>query len=400
MLALTGAALLAGCGEARAPKGLRVLVVGAGIIGASIAFHLAKAGAQVTVIDANGVAARASRGTFAWLNASWAKQPRHYHGLNQRGVAGWHTLAPELGVPVAFNGSIEWFGTKARNDQLAADIAEQAEWGEPARMLDRAEMEALEPGVDFGRATRAALSPRDGALDPVLATERLIEAARGRGAKVVVPARLNAVSATSEGVQRALTTAGTFEVERIVLATGAASEAGERFAGVSVPQRTTPGVIAVTRPLPPLIRAVIAAPGAHVHQRADGRVVIGEQSGAPEGHSLDGRLEGRPTRFPEGTFAQQHFDMLKDAAARFVPALREAELESIWIGWRPLPLDGHPVLGPTAAAPAAYLAVTHSGVSLAPVIGALAAHEIVSGEALPALDAFRPDRAFARVVRY
>ena len=163
MLALTGAALLAGCGRARAPDGLRVLVVGAGIIGASVAYHLALAGAAVTVIDREGVAARASRGTFAWLNASWAKQPRPYHGLNQRGVAGWHDLARELGIPVLFNGSIEWFGREARDARLAADILEQAEWGEPARMLARAEMEAMEPRVDFRDAARAALSPRDGA---------------------------------------------------------------------------------------------------------------------------------------------------------------------------------------------------------------------------------------------
>ena len=400
MLALTGAALLAGCGRARAPDGLRVLVVGAGIIGASVAYHLALAGAAVTVIDREGVAARASRGTFAWLNASWAKQPRAYHGLNQRGVAGWHDLSRELGIPVLFNGSIEWFGREARDARLAADILEQAEWGEPARMLARAEMEAMEPRVDFRDAARAALSPRDGALDPVLATERLLAAATARGATLDVPAELLELTRLSGGVQRARTSNGSLDVDHVVLATGAAEGAAARYAGTDVPQRTTPGVIAITAPMPRLIDAIIVAPGAHIHQRPDGRVVIGEQDGAPEGHGFDGRLDGRPTAFPEEAYARQHFDMLRDAAARYVPGLADAQMESIHIGWRPLPVDGHPVLGAPRAEPGRYLAITHSGVSLAPVIGQLAAHEIVTGEALPELAPYRPDRAFETVRRY
>ena len=56
-----------------------ILVVGAGLIGASIAYHLSILGAKVTVIDKQGPASHASRGTFAWINASYAKQPQHYH---------------------------------------------------------------------------------------------------------------------------------------------------------------------------------------------------------------------------------------------------------------------------------------------------------------------------------
>ena len=185
-----------------------------------------------------------------------------------------------------------------------------------------------------------------------------------------------------------------------MLATGAAQGMAESFAGAPVPQRTTPGVIAVTRPVPRLIGAIIVAPGAHIHQRTDGRVVIGEQDGAPEGHTLDGRLDGRPTAFPDESYARQHFHMLRGAAARYVPGLAGARMESHHIGWRPLPIDGHPVLGAPRAAPGRYLAITHSGVSLAPVIGQLAAHEIVTGEALPELAPFRPDRDFQTVRRY
>ena len=137
LLKTLAATAVTGFGPARAgQKRLRVLVAGAGIVGASIAYHLAKAGAEVTVIDKQAPASHASRGTFAWINASWAKQPRHYHSLSQASVAYWRELQAALQLPVRWGGSLEWFEDPQRQAKLAAQIDEQFAWGEPARMID------------------------------------------------------------------------------------------------------------------------------------------------------------------------------------------------------------------------------------------------------------------------
>ena len=94
---------------ANAPRPLRIVVAGAGIVGASIAYHLARAGAAVTVIDKQAPAAHASRGTFAWINATWAKQPRSHHALNQASVVRWQSLQQQLRLPVRWGGSLEWY---------------------------------------------------------------------------------------------------------------------------------------------------------------------------------------------------------------------------------------------------------------------------------------------------
>lgn len=107
-------AALAACAPRTPGPDRHVAVVGGGIVGASIAWHLAKAGAQVSLFDRHDLATRASRGTFAWINATWAKQPRHYHQLSQQGVSGWSGLQAELDVPVRWGGSLEWFGSQAR----------------------------------------------------------------------------------------------------------------------------------------------------------------------------------------------------------------------------------------------------------------------------------------------
>jgi len=397
-LAAAGTALSA-CGELGSGQAKRIAVVGGGIVGASIAWHLAKGGAAVTLIERHELATRASRGTFAWLNATWAKQPRAYHALNQMGLAGWRDIEAELGLPIKWTGSLEWFDGAARQVRLAEQIAEQIEWGEPARMVPRAELEAMEPNVDFADATTAALSPNDGALDPVLATRMLVESAVSMGAEVRTDCEVTGVRG-GQGLSVLETSCGEIECDHFVLATGADPTATQTLAGIDIPQRSTPGVIVVTEPLDPLIEAIVVAPGVHIHQRLDGRVVLGEQQGAPQTQAHAQRLANRPNAFPTPELGLEHAGRILEIARRYVPALGEPRVEDVFIGWRPLPLDGHPAMGFSPANPNAYIAIAHSGVTLAPIIGQLAAQELLTGAANDRLSDYRPTRSFEEVRRY
>jgi len=381
-------------------QGLRVVVAGAGIIGASIAYHLARAGATVTVVDQEGPAIHASRGTFAWINATWAKQPQHYHTLNQDGLLGWKDLQQTLKIPIRWRGSLEWFEQTQRQEKLKQQIHEQVAWGEKARFVSPAELATLEPGVNFKGASNVAYSENDGALDPVLATNALLNAAAGYGATIKYPCVLNDVLQRSGRVTGVATTRGEIKADKVVLATGAAQGVGRQIAGIEIPQRSTPGIIAITEPLPPVLNRILVAPGIHLHQRQDGRLVIGEQSGVPSNKAHTKRLQARSNRFPDNKFSQQHAGRMIEIAAQFLPAIKRAKVEQVYIGWRPLPLDGHPVLGFSPARSDVYLAVMHSGVSLAPIVGQLAARELINGVSSGRLDNYRPDRSYKPVKRY
>ena len=124
-LMLSSMAMTSAASEASVTSDRRhIAVIGAGIVGSSIAYNLAKQGARVTLIDRSKVGGATSHGTFAWINATWAKQPRHYHALNQLGIEAWHRLQNELNLPVRWGGSLEWFSSEARQRRLADDIAE------------------------------------------------------------------------------------------------------------------------------------------------------------------------------------------------------------------------------------------------------------------------------------
>jgi len=401
LLKLLAATSVVGCGPREtAGKKLRVVVAGAGIVGASIAYHLAKAGAAVTVIDKRGPATHASGGTFAWINATWAKTPRSYHSLSQDSVASWGSLHRDLGLPVRWEGSLEWFDSEPRQEKLAAQIAEQFEWGERARMVDAAELAELEPNVDFGGATRAAFSENDGTVDPVLATQKLLLAAEALGASIRYPCELAGLSLQTGRLTAVETSLGPIRADRLVLATGAQPDAGWRFADIDIPQRSTPGIIVTSLPMPRCINRIISAPGIHLHQRDDGRLVVGEQEGAPQNEAHALRLASRPNHYPDPIIAEQHAARMFAVARKFAPCTADAVVERVRIGWRPLPVDGHPVLGASPARPDVYLAIMHSGVTLAPIVGQLAARELTEDFEVERLHEFRPGRDFELVKRY
>jgi len=382
----------------RAQSDMKVVVVGAGIVGASIAYFLSRAGVQVEIIDRVGPASHASRATFAWINATWAKQPRTYHAFNQNSMNSWKTLETELEIPILWEGSLEWFADSERTALLGSQIEEQLLWGEDASMLRIEQLRNLEPNVVFGEQ-EVAYSENDGAVDPVLAVNMLLDGAKARGASERFPCELQQIVRTENSLFLNTST-GAIQADAVVLATGADPDAMEEFAGMTIPQRSTPGVIAVTNPMPQLISRVIAAPGVHLHQMQDGRFVIGEQAGPPDTEAHNARLVDQPVEFPTEALAFEHGNRLLQAAAAVVPEISNARLEWVEIGWRPLPLDGHPVIGRSTENPGVYMAVMHSGVTLAPLVGQLATLELVQDRELPELRNYRPDREFQLIRRY
>jgi glycine/D-amino acid oxidase-like deaminating enzyme len=378
--------------ESRAAEGLRVVVAGAGIVGASIAWHLARAGAAVTVVDRQGPATHASRASFAWINATWSKQPQAYHALNQAGVARWQVLQPELGFPIRWGGSLEGIAEAGREHEVGARVAEQVAWGEQTKVVEGADLAGLEPNVDFTSLRQVIYSARDGATNPIAATRVFLDAAAKLGAKIAYPCELTGVGLRDGRLSSVTTSGGELPADRLVLATGAAADVATRFADWDLPQRDAPGATAVTAPMPRLVNRVLWMPGVHLHQRDDGRIVLGEEAGPPPTHA--DRFAGHPNDFPTRELALEHANRMLVAAQRFVPDLVKVTFEDVVIGWRPMPVDGYPVLGASPARKDVYLAVMHSGVTLAPIVGELAAREITDSALAEPFRDFRPDRRF------
>ena len=373
-----------------------IAVIGAGILGAAIAWRIAARGRRVTLLDRAAPGSGASSHSFAWINAG-AKEPIDYHNLNRRSLEMWPRFAAALGdngdpdnVGLRWGGKVSWETDAEAAAALTARVRQLQSWGYPTRLVSAAELAELEPALELGPAsaiTAAEYSANEGQVEPQLVVDAALRRLSELDAMALVGATVTGFVSDGDGrIVAAQTTSGDVTADAFVLAAGTDTTALAALAGVNIPQAESPGVVIRTTPLPPLLSNVpiVYAPPLgdgrreiHLRQCADGRFMIGE--GDQESLAEDA--------------SQAHANDLLARAAAYLPGLADATALPVPVGWRPMPLDGYPVMGFAAEAPNLYLALTHSGVTLAPALSELAALEICEGARADAvLGAYRPGR--------
>lgn len=353
----------------------RILIVGAGVIGAAIAYRLAQGGARVTVIEAETPAAGASGRSFGWINASFSLDTDHFH-LRVAAMTAHHALASDLGDSHAvWPGAISWEEEGAAQEETFVRLSEA---GYPVRRLGGAEIAKLEPAL--GAPPSFALHfPSEGLTDLAALTRSLLAAAARHGAKLLQGLPATAVATRNGAVSGLVTAEGPIEAGRIVIAAGAGAPALIAPLGLSLPMLRRPALLLRTRPLPPVIRHILVSPALELRQEADGCIL----APTSPNHQADESetLPAAPEALAEAAMAELR---------RMFPGLA-LDWQETMRAFRPVPGDGFPVIGPTAV-PGLYLSVMHSGATLAALVGSLVARELLQGRDEPMLARYRPAR--------
>jgi glycine/D-amino acid oxidase-like deaminating enzyme len=361
----------------------RIVVVGAGILGASIAYHLAKRGAKVAIVETVRPGAGATEKSFAWINATFSKRPRAYFDFNQLGIAAWRRLETELGgeLKIQWGGSVAWANHAADADLLRENVRRHQEWGYATHLIDEDQMHQLLPHVapgDFGAACHCEF---EGALDPMDAVKAMLRQVRDAGAEVRYPYQITGLKLDGGRVTSVQSDELSLDAGVVVLACGVGIPHLAEMAEVSVPLKPSEGVLVHTRPQPKLIDRVVLAPHVHCKQKLDGRVIVGGAVVAGPG-TVSSAIQD-----PE-EYGRQ---ILRDAA-QVLPGLRGVAVERVTVGARVMPVDEYPIVGFASNCPNLYIAAAHSGITLAPLIGQLAALEILDRTRVNLLDPYRPAR--------
>jgi len=371
----------------------RVAVIGAGIVGASIAYNLSKRGCDVILLDKTGPAAQASGNSFAWINATYYDMPRSYFKLRSHSLNEYHRLAQDVDIPIHWGGSLEWYDSAVREKEVSDGVRRIQGWGAPTWMVDKKRVKELEPNLQIGSDRMTAWSSREGAVHPGDTTHALVNRTLDFGGTAVFPANVIALNESLAG-WLVETDVDTFEVDLVVIAAGINANEIATMAGLelNLVKPATPGIIVTTKPMPSLINAVAYTTDSHFHQLSDGRVILGEKAGPPATEQHLAYLTDHPNAYPSSELAMEHAKRVIATAANYVPEFAGAEIENVGVGWRPLPLDGLPTIGRPKSMPGIYLASMHSGVTLAPIVGHLAAMEILDGVSVDLLSDFRVER--------
>ena len=96
--------------------------------------------------------------------------------------------------------------------------------------------------------------------------------------------------------------------------------------------------------------------------------------------------------FPEDELRRRHGERVLAKVREYLPEARGIEVDEVRLGFRPMPMDGHPVVGAVPQKPDVHVVVTHSGVTLAPILGRYVTREVLTGALADMLVPYRPLR--------
>lgn len=356
----------------------QVIVIGAGIIGASIAYQLSKAGAAVTVLDAGGLAGQASGASFGWINANYYADPNHF-ALRLAGIEAHARLDSPLSLAENI-GALVW---ELEGDALNQQAIALRELGYEVDKIDAATFAALEPNI-ITPPDQCLSFPSETAVDAVVLTTTLLQAAAKLGARCVYGVGAIAITTKGGRVCGVETEMGNIPADNVVIAAGIGTTSLLAPFGLTLKMLSRPGLLMRTCPVSPILNHILAAPGQEFRQGVDGRILAPTAAS----HQSDNSeiISERP-------------DLLANAALTRLRTLLpgvDLEWESVTLAMRPVPQDGLPVIG--ACGPdGAYVATMHSGVTLAAIVGELVAAEVLNvgtqkSQKSALLAPYRPDR--------
>lgn len=361
-------------------------VIGGGVVGASIAYGLARKGRSVLLLDGSAGDPRASAANFGlvWVQGKGPGSP-DYQRLTRASSDLWPEFAqdlaeiagPEEGVsgPVLSyerNGGLTFtFGEDGyleREMQLHRLHNERG--GEnDHEMIDRAALQRLMPDFELGPGvTGASYCWRDGCVNPLKLHSALLRAIPRLGGRVLFDSRVETIRSVTLGWE--ISTAKLrIGAEHVVVAAGLATTELAKRVGLDIPVRPQRGQVIVSQRLP----RVMTLPASTLRQTADGTFLVGATK-------EDVGLDRSATLDAVGQLARN--------ALRITPALRDINVVRQWAGLRVMTPDGAPVYQFSANSSAA---ACHSGITLAPVHAILFADSI-AGAGPVALAAFHPER--------
>jgi glycine/D-amino acid oxidase-like deaminating enzyme len=350
----------------------RITVIGGGIVGAAIAYCLAGKGADVDLFDARRPAGGTSRVSFAWINAQ-STLDRAYFELRAQAVHAYRALPDALQRAMG----LRWAGSLTFNappEALQRALGRLQSWGHTVRGVDAREFRALEPALR-NPPPLALYSEGDGTLEPRRATFALLAAARDRGARLHFNSGVQGLTAQNGRIGAVRLAGSAITCDAVVLAAGADTNSLLHLLGMSLPITAETDTLVYLRARPQLLTRVLNAPTYHARQRLDGRIILGSDVPAERGDASPdstARLLGRFAADLDGPVAAP--DYATRRSRRVVPA------------------DGMPILGTIPGIANLYVAVTHSGVTLAPLLAQIAAAELVDATAATLHQQFRPQR--------
>jgi glycine/D-amino acid oxidase-like deaminating enzyme len=361
-----------------------IVVIGGGTVGAAIAYGLAARKERVLLLDGGDGDFRAAHANFGlvWLQGKGSGMPA-YQQLTRSSVTLWQGFCDALearsGVELCYEqkGGLAFClgegAFEARQNQLQRL---HNQWGgaEPDwEMLDRPTLERLLPKVQFGpEVTGASFGRSDGHANPLRLLAALHAGVIALGGSIRSNATVSGITCSGPDFHLAIGDES-IVAPRIVIAAGLGSAALAHQIGLDVPLRPQRGQVLVTERLAPFL----PLPASGLRQTTEGTIMIGATQ---EEKGYDVSTTGDAAA------------LLSRKAVRTIPALADVGLVRQWAGLRVMTPDSYPIYAQSQSHPGAFVALCHSGVTLAALHADILAGAIAAGALPDSLSPFHQRR--------
>jgi sarcosine oxidase subunit beta len=384
--------------------GADVVVIGGGVMGASVAFHLAEDGADVVLVERGELASGSSGKPIGGVRAQFTDPLNVALGARSLRAYGDFGQRPGADIGLQRVGYLFLLRTEAEVDLFRAAVAMQNGLGVPSRVIDMDEACALNPYVDRDRYVAAAYSPDDGWAYPGAVVRGYVEAAQRLGTRVLTGTEVRAVTTgattTGRSVTAVLTDAGPVATGTVVCCAGAWSAAVSEMVGVHLPVEPLRRQIAFTAPF-------------HRDTGPDGRTGVRQlpftidfattfyvhdaQTG-PDAGLLLGIADPHQAVGFDVDYDESWLPMLREAARECTPALADLPVESGWAGLYEMTPDHNALIGEADGVDRFLYACGFSGHGFlqAPAVGEVVRDLVTGRQPFVDVTPFAADRFGAR----
>jgi glycine/D-amino acid oxidase-like deaminating enzyme len=362
------------------------LIIGAGVVGLSIARALALAGKSVTIIDQSDYGTAASGSNLGQLSVS-DREPGLEHELVLESLSAYHEAEKNSSLQLLQSGGLFTFDRKEELEHAQTIVDQKRAEGFDIRLLVGDEVRTQEPSLR--QVAGAVYSPLEGRINPFRTTSWLYREARKAGAVFLKNCKAEHFILKGNRVCGVAASTGDILSSQLVLATGSWTRELCESLDLDVPVDYIRGTAMVTQSVPRLMNGPVVG-GFFTHAVEPGRTIyfggVQEESG--------GIIISQANHDGEGYNTDVDYHDLCGMARLFLshyPVLGSISIVRSWSGVTTVSRTGHPLWGPSSRYEGLFFAVAFKGAfSLAPAVGIESARRLLGKAERKELDAWSP----------
>jgi len=380
------------------PRKAEVVVIGGGVIGSSITYHLAKKGVKVVLLEKNGIASGTSS-SCEGLVFLQSKKPGIHLRLALESAKKFYNLKNELDYDIEYrnNGGMVVIENSEELKAMKIFVEKQKSIGLEVSLLDKNKAIEKEPALSQD-ILGSTFSPLDAQVNPIYLSYAFINSAKNLGAKIYTHTEVTGIKLESNKVRSIETSRGEIETEIVINASGIYAPEIGRMVNLNIPIKPRRGQLLVTEPIPKILNGVLIS-AKYIAAKFNPNLAEIEGEGISIEQTASGNLLIGSTREFVGMNKSTTLEGINSIAKHIImlfPQLKEINIIRTFAGFRPYTPDGLPILGKLKDLEGFIMAAGHEGdgIALSPITGDLIAELVVEGKTSISLDEFKLERFY------